>query len=192
MIRKLSLRIALLWQKIGVISSGCEELEVYCYGLELVFSTLLNVIFIFLISILLKHPFACVSYLLSFIPLRITAGGYHAKSHWLCIVICAGAYSLSLLSAISLIPICQAWCCLLISITAFSIFMVLAPVPAPNKPLSTQERTVNRKKTLVFSGICTLLAVINILLGWNISLGIEMFFWGEGIVALSLLAAVSV
>ena len=55
-----------------------EKNKIYAYGMELVLSGLVNVLSVLLISILIFHPADGLLFLVAFIPLRTTAGGYHA------------------------------------------------------------------------------------------------------------------
>ena len=61
-----------------------EKNKIYAYGMELVLSGLVNVLSVLLISILIFHPADGLLFLVAFIPLRTTAGGYHANSHLSC------------------------------------------------------------------------------------------------------------
>lgn len=61
--------------------------EVYVYGLELIISTLAGVLSILVVSIMLSDIMAGLVFLLSFVPLRLFAGGYHASTYWKCFLI---------------------------------------------------------------------------------------------------------
>lgn len=64
-----------------------EKNKIYAYGMELVLSGLVNVLSVLLISILIFHPADGLLFLVAFIPLRTTAGGYHANSHLSCNIV---------------------------------------------------------------------------------------------------------
>ena len=69
-----------------------EKNKIYAYGMELVLSGLVNVLSVLLISILLFHPVDGPLFLAAFIPLRTTAGGYHANSHLSCNLVFLGTF----------------------------------------------------------------------------------------------------
>ena len=69
-----------------------EKNKIYAYGMELVLSGLVNVLSVLLISILLFHPVDGLLFLAAFIPLRTTAGGYHANSHLSCNLVFLGTF----------------------------------------------------------------------------------------------------
>lgn len=60
--------------------------EVYQYGLELFFSTVVTCGSILLYSVLADSFWAGILYLLFSIPLRMAAGGYHAKTYTGCFI----------------------------------------------------------------------------------------------------------
>ncbi len=59
--------------------------HIYAYGLELLFSSLGGVVALIIISTVCGKPFLWIPYLAGFIPLRLSGGGYHAKTHFRCV-----------------------------------------------------------------------------------------------------------
>ena len=92
MIKHAASTISSIWVKNGV-ADGADQ-ECYRYGMELLLSTSVNVFLLFVVSVFFGHPLAFVPYLLSFIPLRLLAGDYHAKAHWSCVLITVSIYLL--------------------------------------------------------------------------------------------------
>lgn len=66
----------------GLLDEGKEE--IFTYGLEIMTSTLLQIMSILLISILVGNFLPTLLYFITFIPLRIYAGGYHSKTRKRC------------------------------------------------------------------------------------------------------------
>jgi len=101
----------------------------------------------------------------AYIPLRIYAGGYHARTHLKC-YICSVVLIVSALLAIEFIP----WTNFIaITISAISglIIYILSPVEDKNKPLDAVEVKVYGKKAsiiLVFElGILILLIISRVI-----------------------------
>lgn len=69
----------------GIIKES--QVRLYEYGFELLFSTVITVLFILLIGILWDELSRTMIFLLFFIPIRITAGGYHAKTYSRCFIV---------------------------------------------------------------------------------------------------------
>ena len=63
------------------------QIGLYEYGFELLFSTISTLSFVLLLSILYSYVSHACIFLLYFIPIRITAGGYHAKSYSRCFIL---------------------------------------------------------------------------------------------------------
>lgn len=54
--------------------------ELYLYGLNNLFTILINIITLFVIAILINKLFTLIIFLISFIPLRSYSGGFHCSS----------------------------------------------------------------------------------------------------------------
>lgn len=141
--------LATAWAKKGIIKLG--ELKSYQYGLELLLSTIVNLSIIFAISILLESIVFFLFYLWTFIPIRLCAGGYHAKSHAACITINAILF----LIAIIIFQILTPKLCLCSSVVSLVIILHFAPIQAKNKPLLEHERIRSR-----YTAICFTMAIV--------------------------------
>ena len=87
MIAQLSKRIASFFVHSKVIES--ENEQVYEYGLELLISTLLNSVIALVLALFSRTLWQCICFLVVFIFLRKSAGGFHAKTHLGCCSILA-------------------------------------------------------------------------------------------------------
>ena len=74
----------------GVISK--DEREVYNYSFEILLATVLNFLVVVILAIVSRTIPQTVFYLLGFLPLRQIAGGYHAKTHFRCLLILIFSY----------------------------------------------------------------------------------------------------
>ena len=142
MIHSAAVALAKQWAKNGVIQEA--DAEAYQYGLELMLSTLINVAVMIGLSIVFGHTWLFIPYLVAFIPLRLSAGGYHAKHHFSCILFNATVYLASLVAVTTLLTPTAILACIMESCVSLALIFFLAPVPAKNKPLSAAERKRNR------------------------------------------------
>lgn len=121
----------------GIFPKSQEK--IYIYGFELLLSSVIGIMVLMMISITRGTAFAWLSYLLGFIPVRITGGGYHAKTHFTCILSFSLLFLIFLLSS-SFIDI-QSITYIFLSLTTLIISLAVAPVEAINKPLSNERRS---------------------------------------------------
>ena len=90
MLHTLSNRMATRLANHGIINS--ESIEVYVYGLELVFSFFFSSVVILLIGILLSRVWETIVFLTIFVLLRSFTGGYHAKTFTRCAIVTFTTY----------------------------------------------------------------------------------------------------
>ena len=126
---------------------------VYAYGFELLLSSLVGTFALLVISLVLCVPLWWIPYLLGFVPFRLLGGGYHAKTHRSCIVAFSFLYALSV--TVEKIYVIPSVFHLLSCVLNIIIMYLFAPVAPPNKPLSSNRKTVNRR-------ICLLLGCLNL------------------------------
>lgn len=168
-----------------------EEISIYKYGFELLLSTIINLAGILLISALMNMVVGAVFFCAAFIPLRLSAGGYHAKHHWSCIVgfnviFLAFAALHHYMSTSHILPY------LLVSVLISSLLIwSFAPVEAVNKPLKDEQRKRQRQRSLIIA--CVNLAITLLFFAFqSINKFLPLFaFYNSGALAasLSLLAA---
>jgi len=116
-----------------------EDGELYKYGIKYGLLMVINVLTFILIGYFLGMLWHSIIFMMSYIPFRTYAGGYHASTELRCYVLSWNGYV-----------------CLLMSLLAAIIVIWLAPVEALNKPLREPERTIYRKKSriLLFILLC--------------------------------------
>lgn len=186
MITRMSAKLSSFFAENGVIEK--EDIEVYDYSLQILFSTVFNFVAVVAIALVTKTVWLSFIYLFGFIPLRLTAGGYHAKNHFRCFLVLMGTYAAFLLAVFFLPELVH-------QVTAFAaiavslvLIVVLAPVEDKNKPLSADEVKSFKKKSRVAIVLyavviaCLLLLLSKDIYGLSLSLGVLS-------VALSLLAS---
>ena len=110
-----------------------EKNKIYAYGMELVLSGLVNVLSVLLISILIFHPADGLLFLVAFIPLRTTAGGYHANSHLSCNIVFLSTFvALECLGHL-LLKYGSVILYLAIAVISLVTLLILSPSEAKNK-----------------------------------------------------------
>jgi len=114
----------------------------------------INVLTFILIGYFLGMLWHSIIFMMSYIPFRTYAGGYHASTELRCYVLSCSLITIVLIG-IKNIP-WNGYVCLLMSLLAAIIVIWLAPVEALNKPLREPERTIYRKKSriLLFILLC--------------------------------------
>ncbi len=126
-----------------------EDTEVYYYGLELLFATIIKIIGIMIIAIIVGIVKETIVFILFFSSLRIQAGGYHAKT----ILNCFIGTLLLILTSIMLVKILPVNCYIhivfpSIIISTFLIYFY-APLESENRPLDEKEKIVYRRRSLI-------------------------------------------
>lgn len=79
MIRCMATKVAQKMAEYNVIEK--KVIRVYAYGLELLFSSLAGIVVLIAVSVIWGKPFLWIPYLIGFVPLRLTGGGYHFRLH---------------------------------------------------------------------------------------------------------------
>lgn len=187
MITMLSKKVSFYFSKHEMIET--KDTEVFEYSFEVLFSTIVNFGALVLIAFLTNSIFITALYLLGFIPMRLIAGGYHAKTHLRCFVLLVVNYSL-FLSIVRLVPIAIAsYIALILLAGSIIIILILAPVADGNKPLSENEykrnKTISRTSASVYAVILVFIIIFTADSTIALSIIIGLFS-----VALSLLASV--
>ena len=122
-----------------------EEYSIYEYGLELLFSAILTSFSIILLSCFCDSILWGILYLVITIPLRMTAGGYHADTYTRCFLISNLTYiSVSQIThcLLNLNLSTTSWLLILLSSTLF----ILANAPVQNKHHKISETKLKKNK----------------------------------------------
>lgn len=134
MIHNISIKIVDFLSKYG---SAQRSREVYIYGTECFISECIANILLFIIAFPLHKEYAMLIWLISFLSIRIHLGGYHAASHWMCLIISTliGAGSILLNRIWSALGIYS----LLVLILCDAYILFTKAVVHPNRPISSQK-----------------------------------------------------
>lgn len=186
MIQQIAIKTAEKMSERSIIETG--KARIYAYGLELLYSSLAGVAALLIISAICGKPFLWIPYLAGFVPLRLSGGGYHAKTHFRCIFTFSFLYSLVLFTE-RLYPIPVKACLIACSINLV-IILLFSPVAAPNKPLKESSRRTNRRNSLLLGLVNLLGAVAAVFLFTPNGQWVNMYFAGSSMAGLSMLLAV--
>lgn len=168
MLEKLSKRISSFFVAKSVIKRDEQELYDYCF--EILLSTIVNLLIVLSIAIITNTFLYCICYVTTFMICRATVGGYHADTHFRCLLILLLAYGIYTALLLSLNH--QSMSILSCSFIVISIFIILlfAPVEDKNKPLSRSEKKKLKTQSLFVVLLLVLLTAIFLISGNNISL----------------------
>ena len=122
-----------------------EDKEIYLFGFYQGLIFLLNLVTALLTGIILDMFLESVLFLICFIPLRIFAGGYHAKTQFRCYVM-STVTTVILLYLIAFLQKNMGVEAIALYIIPTSIIWKLAPVQDKNKPLDLDEQKKYRKR----------------------------------------------
>ena len=186
MIQQIAIKTAERMSERSIIETG--KVRIYAYGLELLYSSLAGVAALLIISAICGKPFLWIPYLAGFVPLRLSGGGEHAKTHFRCIFTFSFLYSLVLFTE-RLYPIPVKACLIACSINLV-IILLFSPVAAPNKPLKESSRRTNRRNSLLLGLVNLLGAFAAVFLFTPNGQWVNMYFAGSSMAGLSMLLAV--
>jgi accessory gene regulator B len=143
MLNRIIKRLTSYFYKNGIIEK--KDIEVYEYGLEVLLTSVFEVLAIIIISIILGQFWVSVLFLLSFCLLRTFAGGFHAKTNFRCFLTLLFVYAvfLALLNYAGSPVI--GWFPIVSAIVSDILVVAFAPVDSENRRLTAQETIKYRK-----------------------------------------------
>ena len=131
-----------------IIKSDERNLYLYCFGTLIEMTA--NLVSTLIIGVLIGEIVATLLFMMVFIPLRSTAGGYHCETAGRCYLLSITVY-LSVILTYDFISSIPLYVCVLICVIDFTAIIVLSPVASLNKPLTANEKTRNRRVSIVLS-----------------------------------------
>ena len=131
-----------------IIKMEERNLYLYCFGTLIEMTA--NIITTLIISALLGKIVAALFFMLIFIPLRITAGGYHCETAGKCYLLSMAVY-LAVILTYDYVSIAPSYVCVLMCVIDFAAIIILSPVVSPNKPFTAKEKIKNRQISIALS-----------------------------------------
>lgn len=163
-----------------------EDAEVYCYGVQTIFSYLVSFVTIIAIGLVTGQLLGLLLFQFVFIALRSYAGGYHASSKLKCWIL---SVTLNVL-VIYLLRYLPLWfapgCSFFLLLAGTAIVICTVPVINRNKPLDSVEVLMYRHRARLLVCMEAIIAVLLFLLSryymmWSVVLGI--FFVSMSLIA---------
>lgn len=145
-LKKLAKKIVNCYYKKGKIAD--EEVEKYEYCFEIAISSVVNLIVILILALFNEYHLETMVFLTIFAVMRVSAGGYHSKTHFGCVVSLVVIYCL----LITFLAFCKSYMNILslgFIVVAVPIIIIYAPVDNVNKTLTQEEKKKYRKISLI-------------------------------------------
>ena len=140
-----------------------EDKEIYSYGFNQILFMILNFITILIIGILFNMLFETIIFIITYIPIRIYAGGYHARTQTKCYIFSVFML-ISALYIIKLQLMSNILIIILLSIISSIIILSLAPVEDKNKILDEKEIETYRKIAIKNLVIILIFLIVSLIL----------------------------
>lgn len=142
-----------------VIESSAKELYSYCF--DFVLDILFFNLSVILIGCLLRKPLPALIYIITMTPMKMMAGGAHARSIEMCSVISyAVAIGSILLSSNIHLSVRNTEYELIVFFVCLISIIALAPVDTPNKRFDTLKRRRLKVCCLIYSMILAVLYMV--------------------------------
>lgn len=136
-----------------------DEIDSYAFGYEIILSELIGWGMIAVIMLLTSCFAETICFCVTFVLLRIHAGGYHANSHLSCNLLFCLDYSLFLVVC-RYIPISFINVIVISAVIINAIVMFkYSPIQHENNVHSMEQLKFHRKRSLTYSLIFTLLSI---------------------------------
>ena len=119
-----------------------------------------NGIIALILAIISGAVLQCICYLVVFVLLRKSAGGFHAKTHFGCCCILAAVLSLFIMF-IKFVP-SEVYGIVAVIAVAFSVVIILifAPLEHENKPINDRDKNRLRKTSVIYAVLFDLLILV--------------------------------
>jgi len=149
-----------------------DDVSIYQYGMEVMLAAIVEMIGVLVLAVLTGYVIEAAVFLFAFSSVRVYAGGYHAPTVMKCfmVIVALLATAITICSNIDVekLPMMS----ILISLVAFGIVYIYAPVSVKNRPLSDEEKIKYRRIainiTFVHLLFVTVLSMANVY-SWYVS-----------------------
>jgi len=149
LITKISRDIARTLINNSVISF--DEISVYQYGIELALVTFFESMGLVIFALMTGRILETTAFVVAFTPLRLTAGGYHAKTVYRCflyfLIMIIGSIAVTNGLSLHQYPVVS----IIISFIAVTIIFVFAPADVENRRISITEESEFRNNARLLS-----------------------------------------
>lgn len=157
MTNKLSILITAYLLKNNIVAA--DETDIYRYCIAYIFDTLFYIFFVLIFSIVVDLAPIGLIFLLIMLPTRHLAGGAHAKTEFLCMLLSYGTAFIIIVITPKLSPMFSDRQHAIYIAMSLLVF-IMAPVDTPNKRLSDAVKKQMQKKLLIYLIVLSLLFVL--------------------------------
>ncbi len=166
-----------------------DNVDACRYGLDIFVSSVLEIISILVISVFVGNFVETLLFFLTFVPLRIYAGGYHADTKLKCYFVSIGVYAAFTAAIYALPQSLYTTVNILMSMFSVVIVFAAAPVVHRNKTVNEVERMYYRKFSIL---ICMVETLINLILTavFPRNIYVVSLVFGQVAVTVSMVAAI--
>ena len=140
-----------------------EEKDVYVYGYEMIFTTILGAVIVFSIAVILARLLEAIVFFVVFVLTRQFCGGYHANTRMKCSITFILCYLFVLVFSKVLCVNYTWYMQAIIMVPYFVMIIGYAPITNENKPIDEDEIIVNRRKSICISVMWLALAAVLII-----------------------------
>ncbi len=144
-----------------------EDFELYEYAFFMMSSYSFFLVIAIVVGVLTNIPLPSFVFYVSFCVVRNFAGGVHADSEFKCLIFTTASVILSIIVIKTLIDLNCLLLPLLMMLFSIIILILLSPVDTHNKKLSSHERDIFRRKTIILVtfivGVFFIMVIIKIM-----------------------------
>ena len=136
-----------------------DEQEVYAYSVEVILSTAVTLLSIYILAFVVHSVLSSSFFLLGFFVSRGFCGGYHAKHHFTCYLTSMLNYGLFLFfQAAFHITEYKRWMLYIPLFISLLSVLIFAPMDHPNNPMTDLQKKKGRKRASIFivSFVCAI------------------------------------
>lgn len=159
MVDKLLDRLVNAMREYGIVKDD-DSYEIVRFGAEILIMKILFLFITILVGFLTSSLIEIIIFMLTFQPLRMYCGGYHAETK----ISCAVSSVLMMISVVVLNKVISATILPMFPVIAILVSSIIilyfAPLGSPNKPLDEDEKTVYKKRARFILIIILIVAVI--------------------------------
>lgn len=158
------------------------------YGLELMLSSLVEILFVIMLSAICQNFLQTLTFFVAFVPLRIYAGGYHADTRLRCFLILIMIYTVFTV-LLHILPV-ETYQYIIYGSVAFTVIVVIvmAPLLHDRKNMNDREIKFFRKVALSICFFEVALIILGSMFLKN-NIYILSFVFGQISVTISMVAA---
>ncbi len=145
-----------------------EDKAAYVYAYETLLMRVINLLIAVIAGVVTKNLLAVVLFLVSYIPLRTYAGGYHSRDSIRCMIL--STLLILGVAIVTKIPLHEEslfgfFVYIGIGIFSYAVVLFTVPVADENKPLSEEEKRKYAAKARLIATIIIMATLVCLLIG---------------------------